>query len=877
MTTIERIRTYLDDPSLDAKYSNDFLVRQVIEPEMVNIITAINQKRDEPIICKFSLNNMTTGTDTITDTHIELPPNVGIIHRICAVDANGDVTDDIAKRDETDPRGPGWSLDGRELYFRPDWTPDTNGYEVWYTPSGDFAPHYSAAGSSGNLSDSALVLTLDTTPDIGGRDPRESAYVGGVLRCWNTANTIVEERVITAHDVSANTVTVRKAFSLDVDDGTGTTTVRYEIVPEFMGQIWQAVSIAGAMNLGAARNISEKHMSYLKEQYAMILQTVIKSTSNRINDNSVAPENSILYTMLQRVRWGLPENVESEMSNDYIMRYAIQPKLAEVLMMVNARSDSQIVIRHSLALEGSPTDIEYYNVPPNIYKALRVAKTSATGAITNEIRQRDENDPNGTGWRLEGNRLSIRPLPTGDDTEFDLWYVPSGDFMPHYAKDGTMGGSGTVLTMSTGGLFARQLGNKDKRDHGYNGATLRIFESNGSISERTITSHSASGNTVTVSEAFTTTSGTVAYEITMPWMNTIMSAVVSRAILELMTLKGGMSETDLAVLSESAKSAVTSAMLACKERNSQNFVPNTDSALHMILEKTKTIIDDVAKELDYSDDFIFRHGIVPEYSRVMSRIQNTSTDYVISEFDLTTVKDQQYYTLPASIGEIIRIVDVYSDGRVKSELMPRSQYSSRGPNWHLEGNTLSIRPYPTSAETFKIMYIPTTDVKPHYADDGLVDGDILGLTLSSGGWGSQMLGDLDRRLGIYKGCILRVLPASGLVEERVITEYNETTRNVSFRSALTTASLAGDTLSYEIVPTHFNAVAEAVAQAAAMNLLVAARRVTRAQHTMLLSNFKSAMKTAMDHFTFMQNRVPKKYERDTVDNKNRYGGLYGIR
>ena len=62
-----------------------------------------------------------------------------------------------------------------------------------------------------------------------------------------------------------------------------------------------------------------------------------------------------------------------------------------------------------------------------------------------------------------------------------------------------------------------------------------------------------------------------------------------------------------------------------------------------------------------------------------------------------------------------------------------------------------------------------------------------------------------------------------------------------------------------------------------MNLLVAARRVTRAQHTMLLSNFKSAMKTAMDHFTFMQNRVPKKYERDTVDNKNRYGGLYGIR
>ena len=46
---------------------------------------------------------------------------------------------------------------------------------------------------------------------------------------------------------------------------------------------------------------------------------------------------------------------------------------------------------------------------------------------------------------------------------------------------------------------------------------------------------------------------------------------------------------------------------------------------------------------------------------------------------------------------------------------------------------------------------------------------------------------------------------------------------------------------------------------------------------MLLSNFKSAMKTAMDHHTFKQNRIPKSYDKDTVDNRNKYGGLYGIR
>jgi len=262
----------------------------------------------------------------------------------------------------------------------------------------------------------------------------------------------------------------------------------------------------------------------------------------------------------------------------------------------------------------------------------------------------------------------------------------------------------------------------------------------------------------------------------------------------------------------------------------------------------------------------------------MSRVQNTSTDYIISSHTLSLVKDQQYYQLPSSIGEIIRIVSLYDDGRIKSEMMPRGQFNNRGPNWSLEGNTLSIRPYPTDVSTdFEIWYIPTTDIKCHYAEDGVVGGSGTTLTMTSGGWGSQILGDVDRREDIYNGSIVRVLPTSGMVEERIISFYNETTRLIQFRSALSTTGLWGETLSYEIIPAHFNAVAESVSQAASMNLLVGARRVTKAQHAMLMINFKSAMKTAMDHFTFMQNRIPKKYDKDTVDNKSRYGGLYGIR
>ena len=891
MTTITRIRTYLDDPSLDAKYDNDFLVRQIIEPEMVNVITALNATREEPILCNFLLNPLVS-----TDERIELPPNVGVIARIAKLNTDGTVANDIARRDETDPRGPGWHLDGRDLHIRPDWDEtgidDGSSYNVWYIPSGDFNPHYSDAG--GEILTGRLTLTVDSTPDVGGIDKRNSAYIGGVLRVWNAANSIVEERVITGYTASSGLITVRSAFSSDIEIQSG---LRYEILPEFMGHLWQAIALACCMNLGVARNITEKQMAYIKEQFGLALQTATRLASAKVSDKSIAPENSVLYTILERVRWGLPDKVEGEMSNDYIMRSVINPKLVEVISLVNGRGDSPIIISQDITFTAAQ---EHYVLPPCVSKLLRISLlNSTTGMITSEVRQRDENDPNGNGWMVQGNRLSIRPIPStasntygdtstsGGLTGYKIWFIPSGDFMPHYANDGTINNAGkTELKLTSGGLFSRQLGTVDKRTNSYVGAQIRVFENDGSISERVITEHdptaeSAQG-TITVSEAFTTANTTVvAYEIVAPWMHTVMSAVVTRSILELVTLKAQLPESDLAILSESAKSSLTSAITMAREKNAQEFVPNKDSALHMILEKTKTIIGDVAKELDYSDDYIFRHGIVPEYSRVMSRIQNTSSDYIISKHSITLVKDQQYYHLPASIGEIVRIVSMYDDGRIKTEMLPRSQYSNRGPNWSLEGNRLAIRPYPTGAETdtYEIWYIPTHDAKPHYAEDGHLNSDAKTVILSqtSGGWASQILGDIDRRDQIYVGSTIRILEAAGLVEERIIIAHDPELYTVEVDIAFTDEESNNSDIIYEIVPVHFGAVTEAVAQGAAMNLLVGARRVTKSQHVMLLSNFKSAMKTAMDHFTFLQNRIPKKYEKDTVDNRDRHGGLYGIR
>ena len=49
LTVIERVRAYLDEATLDAKFTNDYLTRHVICPEMVNVMSRLSNNADNPI------------------------------------------------------------------------------------------------------------------------------------------------------------------------------------------------------------------------------------------------------------------------------------------------------------------------------------------------------------------------------------------------------------------------------------------------------------------------------------------------------------------------------------------------------------------------------------------------------------------------------------------------------------------------------------------------------------------------------------------------------------------------------------------------------------------------------------------------------------
>jgi len=266
LTVIERVRAYLDEATLDAKYTNDYLVRHVISPEMVSVMARLSNSFSNPIRLRHSV---TLATDT---EHYILPPNIGEIYRVAVMDVNNRVTQEMMPNNEFHPRGPNWQIQGNMLSFRPLPTQGET-VDIHYIPNGDFQPHYSTNG--GALDSTKKIFTFASTPTLGDRDTRENSYAGAMLRVWHD-NGLLEERVVESYNATTREATVRIAFSTSASDST----LKYEVAPAGMNSLYQAIACACAMNLGTARNITQKQMNYITLQYKMAMKTVGDNLSN---------------------------------------------------------------------------------------------------------------------------------------------------------------------------------------------------------------------------------------------------------------------------------------------------------------------------------------------------------------------------------------------------------------------------------------------------------------------------------------------------------------------------------------------------------------------------------------------------------------------
>jgi hypothetical protein len=260
-TYIEKVRHYLDDPDVEAKYDDNYLVRFFLSSSMTDVISRVSMMSDNQILCRFTLQ-VTAGTE-----RYKLPPVVRQVLRLGPLEDETKLyTEDFRPRNELSLFGPGWALEGNEIAFRP--VPSENKeYVVLYVPSGDIACHYGTGTLNANG-----TFTMGAVPTIGSLDKRPGAYIGSYLRILG-AN-VVDEVLISAHD------TVTRVLSTRIAATNAAGTYTYEIVPFLMEPMVDAISLSAAMRAGVGRKVTQAQMQSMAFAYKQAIKTAYDTIGN---------------------------------------------------------------------------------------------------------------------------------------------------------------------------------------------------------------------------------------------------------------------------------------------------------------------------------------------------------------------------------------------------------------------------------------------------------------------------------------------------------------------------------------------------------------------------------------------------------------------
>lgn len=224
---IALIRQNADEPTVDAKYSDDDLVLR-IEAASQAVLSDINTCNDAPVMVRHNIT-LTSGSEIF-----RLPPNVQCLQEIAKVNAATGLAEWWIRPNSRFGSAPGVRIEGQTLRFIPKWQAGTETVRLTYVPSGDVRLHHGTAGAV-----TANTVVLAATPTLGSLDSRENAYLGCVLRIVSAdTNGYVQERLITAYDQATRTATLEHALT-DVPTGT----ITYEIIPGY-GRLLESVIAA---------------------------------------------------------------------------------------------------------------------------------------------------------------------------------------------------------------------------------------------------------------------------------------------------------------------------------------------------------------------------------------------------------------------------------------------------------------------------------------------------------------------------------------------------------------------------------------------------------------------------------------------------------
>ena len=283
------------------------------------------------------------------------------------------------------------------------------------------------------------------------------------------------------------------------------------------------------------------------------------------------------------------------------------------------------------------------------------------------------------------------------------------------------------------------------------------------------------------------------------------------------------------------------------------------SLIQTALEETRNLLNEAVFDAKYSDSVLVRTFLTKAFSNVVSRVNQGSQDQVLLRTSVTLPKDTKYYQLPEHVSDVVRLAYYDSEtGIKKSDWLPRDEHSAKGPGWTLDGNCIRFDPQLGQEETFEIHWTPSGFVNIHFSQQGSVPTLVAPTTFTLSD--SPDLGLLGRRENEYVGCILRVLPSTGVHASRVITAYDPLTRTATLRSPLPNQSDYSP-IPYEVLPAGAQAMWHATPCLAAL-AIGAARKITQSNYAMLVDLYKAEIKTLRDTLFNRQGRVPRHFDQN---------------
>lgn len=270
-TIIERVRSLLDEPDINAKNSDSFILNHYVGPAIAHVMARCNLTSSTRVFLNYDF-------EITEDRNYVLPPCISTIIALYLLEEEGGLaTDIVTPRSRWHAAGPVFQVDGNPGSLTLGLTDDSIS-DTWarlvYVPSGDTPLHL----GSGTLAHSTAYseVTLASTPTIGMVDRRPNAYAGSYLRIIPTSGPI-EERLITRSYWTGSAWKVRTVLPCTTTAGS----VTYEIAPAGHAPLWNAIAAFVALEMSVNRDLSTSKRAGIQTSYTQALKTM-RDTSNNM-------------------------------------------------------------------------------------------------------------------------------------------------------------------------------------------------------------------------------------------------------------------------------------------------------------------------------------------------------------------------------------------------------------------------------------------------------------------------------------------------------------------------------------------------------------------------------------------------------------------